>query len=160
VPKPIIAAVNGLARMGGLELALASDIIVASSAAMIGDGHPAGIGGGGGSQRLIEAVGARHTRWLLYTGELLSAQRAFEIGLVQKVFDAATFDVSVLQLAQQMVSRRMGHSLARIKVLTSRTEPALADLTLDADYCAGHYFEPAVREALPAWSAANIPYRR
>src|SRR5262245_32532737 len=131
VPKPILAAVNGVASMGGLELALACDLIVASSEATLGDAHPAGVGGGGGSPTLREAVGARATRWLLYTGEMLSAQRAYEIGLVQRVYPAASFQESALALAERIVARRLGDSLARVKALTLAREPSLADLDLE-----------------------------
>ena len=78
IPKPIIAAVNGTARMGGIELALACDLIVASSAARLGDGHPGGIGGGGVSKRLPEAIGSRNARWLMYTGDLVDAAWAYQ----------------------------------------------------------------------------------
>jgi enoyl-CoA hydratase/carnithine racemase len=145
-PKPIIAAVNGLAAMGGFELALSCDLIVASSTAVLGDGHPSGVGGGGGSQRLLEAVGARMTRWLLYTEELLSAQRAFEIGLVQQVYPAANFDESVMKLAQSIVSRRIGKSLQRIKALTASTEPALAGFDYEIEHSIGHWLSPAATE--------------
>ena len=100
--------VNGTARMGGIELALACDLIVASSAARLGDGHPGGIGGGGVSKRLPEAIGARNARWLMYTGELVEAERAYQLGLVQAVYPAARFGADVMELAQRIAGRRMG----------------------------------------------------
>ena len=148
VPRPIIAAVNGVASMGGIELALACDMIVASSEATLGDAHPGGVGGGGASQTLREAVGARMTRWLLYTGELLSAQRALEIGLVQQVYPASTFQESVLALAEKIDARRLGDSLARVKALTVSREPSLADRELEIGHSIEHYFDPRTQEGL------------
>jgi enoyl-CoA hydratase/carnithine racemase len=148
VPKPILAAVNGVASMGGLELALACDLIVASSAATLGDAHPAGVGGGGASQTLREVVGSRMTRWLLYTGEMLSAQRAFEVGLVQQVYPAEAFQESVLALAQRIVSRRLGDSLARVKALTIAHDPSLADLDLEIGHSVEHYFDARTQAGL------------
>jgi enoyl-CoA hydratase/carnithine racemase len=148
VPKPIVAAVNGPASMGGLELALACDLIVASSEASLGDCHPAGVGGGGASQTLREAVGDRMTRWLLYTGEMLPAQRAFEIGLVQAVYPAEGFQASVLSLAQRIVARSLGDSLARVKALTLPREPALPDLDLEIGHSVEHYFDPRTQAGL------------
>jgi len=150
VPKPILAAVNGVASMGGLELALACDLIVASSAATLGDAHPAGVGGGGASQTLRELVGTRMTRWLLYTGEMLSAQRAFEVGLVQQVYPAEGFQESVLALAQRIVSRRLGDSLARVKALTLAHDPSLADLELEIEHSVEHYFDARTQAGLAA----------
>jgi enoyl-CoA hydratase/carnithine racemase len=150
VPKPIIAAVNGAASMGGIELALACDLLVASSDATLGDAHPAGIGGGGGSQTLRETVGPRWTRWLLYTGDMLSAQRAYEIGLVQAVYPAETFQESVMELAERIVARRLGDSLARIKALTVSHEPTIADLDLEINHSVDHYFDPVTQEGLMA----------
>jgi 2-(1,2-epoxy-1,2-dihydrophenyl)acetyl-CoA isomerase len=148
VPRPIIAAVNGTAAMGGLELALACDLIVASSAARLGDAHPAGVGGGGASQTLRECVGARMTRWLLYTGEMLDAQRAHQIGLVQQVFPADGFQEAVLALAQRIVARQLGDSLARVKALTVAREPSLADLDLEMTHSVDHYFDPRTQAGL------------
>jgi enoyl-CoA hydratase len=147
-PKPVIAAVNGVASMGGIELALACDFIVASTAAKLGDCHPGGVGGGGASQMLRELVGARMTRWLLYTGELLDAQRALEVGLVQQVFPAAGFQDSVLALANRIVSRRIGDSLARVKALTVSRDPTPADRELEIGHSIEHYFDPRIQTGL------------
>jgi enoyl-CoA hydratase/carnithine racemase len=150
VPRPIIAAVNGAAAMGGLELALACDLIVASSTATLGDAHPAGVGGGGASQTLRECVGSRMTRWLLYTGEMLPAQRAYQIGLVQQVYPADGFQEAVLALAQRIVARQLGDSLARVKALTLAHEPSLADLDLEIGHSIDHYFDPRTQAGLAA----------
>ena len=148
VPKPVIAAVNGVASMGGIELALACDFIVASSAAKLGDCHPGGVGGGGASQMLRELVGARMTRWLLYTGELVSAERALEIGLVQQVLPAEGFQASVLALAEGIVARRFGDSLARVKALTVSRDPSPADRELEIGHSIEHYFDPRIQTGL------------
>jgi len=148
VPKPVIAAVNGVASMGGIELALACDFMVASSAAKLGDCHPGGVGGGGASQTLRELVGARMTRWLLFTGELVDAQRALEIGLVQQVLPAEGFHDAVLALAQRIVDRRIGDSLARVKALTVSRDPSPADRELEIGHSIEHYFDPRIQTGL------------
>jgi enoyl-CoA hydratase len=157
VPKPIIAAVNGTARMGGIELALACDLIVASSAARLGDGHPGGIGGGGVSKRLPKAIGARNARWLMYTGELVDAERAYQLGLVQQVYPADNFGTDVIALAQRIAGRRMGSSLARIKALTMPERPGLAELHDEIDQSIRQYFDPDVLAGFAEWQAAELP---
>jgi enoyl-CoA hydratase len=157
VPKPIIAAVNGTARMGGIELALACDLIVASSAARLGDGHPGGIGGGGVAKRLPEAVGARAARWLMYTGDLVDAERAYQLGLVQQVYPAERFEADVLALAQRIAGRRMGNSLARIKALTRPERPGLTELHDEIDQSIRQYFDPDVLAGFAEWQAAELP---
>jgi enoyl-CoA hydratase len=157
VPKPILAAVNGTARMGGIELALACDLIVASSAARLGDGHPGGIGGGGVSKRLPEAIGARNSRWLMYTGELVDAARAYQLGLVQQVYPAEQFASEVIALAQRIVGRRMGSSLERIKALTMPERPGLAALHDEIDQSIRQYFDPDVVAGFADWQAAELP---
>ncbi len=86
-PFPIIAAVNGFALGGGLELALACDLIYASDKAQLGlpEVGLAVIPGFGGTQRLTRAVGLQRARELIFTGARIKADKAKEIGLVLEV---------------------------------------------------------------------------
>jgi len=85
--KPVIAAVNGFALGGGCELSMVCDMRIASSNAKIGQpevtiGIPPGWGG---TQRLVKLVGPAKAKELIFTGKMISAQEAYEIGLVNKV---------------------------------------------------------------------------
>jgi enoyl-CoA hydratase/carnithine racemase len=106
-PKPVICAVNGITLAGGLELALACDFIVISRGARIGDGHARYglVPGGGGTQRLPDAVGVRMARRLMYTAEALTADEAMAVGLVQQVFDEAAFADEVAKLAGGLAAK-------------------------------------------------------
>jgi enoyl-CoA hydratase/carnithine racemase len=85
--KPVIAAVNGVALGGGTELALASDIRIASENATLGltETRLAIIPGAGGTQRLPRLVGRGKAKELIFTGRRVGAQEALEIGLVNQV---------------------------------------------------------------------------
>jgi 3-hydroxypropionyl-coenzyme A dehydratase len=92
--KPVIAAVNGFALGGGCELAMACDFIIASSNAKLGQtevriGIPPGWGG---TQRLVKLVGPAKAKELIFTGKMISAQEAYEIGLVNKVVSLSSED--------------------------------------------------------------------
>ena len=86
-PKPIIAAINGYALGGGCELALASDLRIASDRAKIGQAeiNLGIIPGFGGSQRLPRLVGAGWAAEMLFTGDAIDATTAERIGLVNRV---------------------------------------------------------------------------
>ncbi|KKB35205.1 enoyl-CoA hydratase/isomerase family protein [Bacillus thermotolerans] len=85
--KPIIAAVNGVALGGGSELILACDLRVCSETAKFGfpEINLGIIPGAGGTQRFQRLVGQTAAKELLYFGEMITAERAYEIGLVNKV---------------------------------------------------------------------------
>ncbi len=85
--KPVIAAVNGIALGGGTELALASDIRIASSNASMGltETRLAIIPGAGGTQRLPRLVGKGKAKELIFTGQRIDAQEALKIGLVNQI---------------------------------------------------------------------------
>ena len=85
--KPVIAAVNGFALGGGCELALVCDIRIASSNAKLGQpevtiGIPPGWGG---TQRLLRIVGPSKAKELIFTGKMINAEEAYEIGLVNNL---------------------------------------------------------------------------
>ncbi|PLS18625.1 enoyl-CoA hydratase [Bacillus sp. M6-12] len=90
VTKPVIAALNGMALGGGLELALACDMRISSDKAKFGFPE-VGLGiipGGGGTQRLQKIVGQGVAKELLYFGEMFNAQRALDLHIVNKVVPA------------------------------------------------------------------------
>ena len=86
-PKPVIAMINGYCLGGGCELAMACDIRIASDKAKIGQPeiNLGLIPGGGGTQRLPRLVGQGRAMRLIYTGEMIDAAKAAEIGLVDEV---------------------------------------------------------------------------
>jgi 3-hydroxypropionyl-coenzyme A dehydratase len=92
--KPVIAAVNGFALGGGCELAMACDIRIASSNAKIGQpevtiGIPPGWGG---TQRLMRLIGPAKAKELIFTGKMIMADEAYQIGLVNKVISLGPDD--------------------------------------------------------------------
>ena len=88
--KAVIAAVNGIALGGGTELALASDIRIASMNASMGltETRLAIIPGAGGTQRLPRLVGKGKAKELIFTGQRIDGQEAFNIGLVNKICES------------------------------------------------------------------------
>ncbi len=88
--KPVIAAINGVAFGGGLELALAADIRLAADSALVGfpETQLAIIPGAGGTQRLPRIVGRGKAKELIFTGRRVSAAEARDIGLVNHVYPA------------------------------------------------------------------------
>lgn len=102
-PKPVIAAVEGLALGGGLELVLACDTSVSGQSARFGvpEVKLGAIPGGGGTQRLIRAVGKAEAMALLLTGDFIDADRACRAGIVADVVP----DGDALKTAQAMAGR-------------------------------------------------------
>ena len=96
-PKPVIAKVNGFALGGGLELAMSADIIIAVDSAKLGLPEPRRglIAGGVGVHRLPRQIGLKPAMGYLLTGRHMSAQRAYELGLVNEVVSTEQIDACV-----------------------------------------------------------------
>jgi enoyl-CoA hydratase len=107
--KPIIAAVNGYALGGGLELALACDFIYASEEARLGlpEVTIGVIPGFGGTQNLPRLIGPKRANELIFTGIQLTAQHAREWGIVNEVVPAEELMTRVMELAQRIARNGM-----------------------------------------------------
>jgi len=101
LPIPVIAAVNGIALGGGTEVALASDIRIASTTASMGltETKLAIIPGGGGTQRLPRIVGVAKAKELIFTGRRVDAKEALDIGLVNQVAEPDNLMEACMEMA-------------------------------------------------------------
>lgn len=136
LPVPVIAAVNGFALGGGLELALSCDLIYASTKAKLGLPE-VGLGlipGFGGTQRLIRLIGPQAARQLVFTADMISAQEALRIGLVLGVSEPETLLDDVMKVANTIASRGPNAVRAAKRVMRDGAELPLADgLQLEVD---------------------------
>ncbi|NNE34888.1 MAG: enoyl-CoA hydratase [Rhodothermales bacterium] len=106
-PKPVVAAINGYALGGGCELALACHLRVAASSASFGQPE-VGLGvipGYGGTQRLPRIVGVGSATEMILTGRPVSAQRAYEIGLVNLVVEQDALLEGAKKLLRSITSK-------------------------------------------------------
>jgi enoyl-CoA hydratase/carnithine racemase len=104
--KPVIAAINGFALGGGCETAMACTIRIAADSAKFGQPEVklGLLPGGGGTQRLPRLVGKGRALQLILSGEMISAQEAYRIGLVNEVVPAASLIARAEQILKQIAS--------------------------------------------------------
>ncbi|MBL4756945.1 MAG: enoyl-CoA hydratase/isomerase family protein [Rhizobiales bacterium] len=107
IEVPVIAAINGVAAGGGLELALSCDFRFAADNARLGlpEGNVGLIPGSGGISRLVKLVGPSKAKRLIMTGEIIPAQKALEIGLVDEVFAADALIDEAIAFAEILAAR-------------------------------------------------------
>lgn len=107
MPKPVIAAVNGICCGGGLELALMCDFIIAAEGAKIGDAHAnfGAMPGGGATVRLPRVVGINMSRYMMFTGDLFPAAEMAQIGLVTRVFPNDQLEAEVQKIAEKIAGK-------------------------------------------------------
>ncbi|WP_240620826.1 enoyl-CoA hydratase/isomerase family protein [Pseudooceanicola lipolyticus] len=121
-PKPVIAAVNGLAMAGGLEMVMACDLVFAAESAQLGDAH-SNFGvfpGAGGAAILPRRIGLNRAKYLLFSGENVSARDMMDWGLVNKVIA----DEDLRQAVQAFTDRLAEKSpavLRRMKTVSNRS---------------------------------------
>ncbi len=107
LPKPTIAAINGYALGGGLELAMVCDMRIASEKARLGlpEIRIGAIPGAGGTQRLPRFISEAVAKELIFTGDMIDAKRAYELGLVNKVVPHDKVMEEAKALAKKMVEK-------------------------------------------------------
>jgi enoyl-CoA hydratase len=106
-PFPVLAAVNGYALGGGLELAISCDIILASQSAKFGapEVNLGIIPGFGATQRLVQRCGIGAARRLIFTGDMIDALEAKSIGLADVIAPEGTLQETTWKMAQMIASR-------------------------------------------------------
>ncbi len=125
-PKPVIAAINGFALGGGFELALVCDIRIAADNARFGlpEIKLGVLPGGGGTARLSRIVGPAIARALCLTGDMISAERAFQLGIVTELTSHAALDDFALKKAE---------ALAALSPIALMQIKSVLDITANAD---------------------------
>lgn len=133
--KPVVAKMDGLALGGGLELALATDIIAATPKAVMAFPET-GIGiypGFGGTQRTSRFIGKELAKYLIFTGRQISAQEALEIGLVDYVFSPDEIDGQVLSLLTEgTLSSKKGQGVKALPADWQKIKDLFADDNIEA----------------------------
>jgi enoyl-CoA hydratase len=106
LPKPVIAMVNGFALGGGLELAMSCHLRIAADTAKVGQPeiNLGLIPGFGGSQRLLRLCGRAATLELCLTGAPVTAGRALQLGIVNRIVPAAELEAETMKLAAQLAA--------------------------------------------------------
>lgn len=157
---PVIAAVNGFALGGGLELALACDFIIASENAKFGlpEVSLGLIPGFGGTVRLTRAVGIRRARELTLTGDMINATQALQMGLVNHVVPQAELIATVMKKIE-MILLRSPLAVAEAKKSINQafdldTEPALEN---EAQIFANLFTSQDTREGTQAFIEKRKP---
>jgi enoyl-CoA hydratase len=158
--KPVIAAVNGLALAGGMELMMACDLVVAATSALIGDAHSnyGLVPGAGGAARLGRISGPIVSKYLAFTGDFLPAASLVPWGLVNETVPDSELEERVALIAQQ-IARKSAAGLRHMKRLintgleTSFTEA----LALEHELLAIQSRHEDMREGLAAFQEKREP---
>jgi enoyl-CoA hydratase len=158
--QPVLAGVNGLALAGGLELLLASDIVVASSAARIGDAHAnyGLIPGAGGSVRLARVVSTHMAKYLAFTGDHFPASSPVLAGLVSEIVEPEELETRLSELATTLADKSpLG--LRRMKrLINDAPDQSLRDALAAEQQALGEQCRSAdFAEGIAAFAARRTP---
>jgi enoyl-CoA hydratase len=129
IRKPVIAAVSGWALGGGCEVALSCDMIVASESATFGQPEISigVIPGAGGTQRLTRAVGKAIAMEIILNDRRLTAQEAYQFGMVNRVVPVESYLDEALTLAEEVAARAPVAVRAAKKMINQAFERTLSD---------------------------------
>lgn len=159
-PRPVIAAVNGVAVAGGMELVLCCDIVLAAESAMIGDGHAkyGVLPGAGGAARLVHKIAPNAAARLLLTGNLFPAGHPMFTGLVDGTFPSDELLIRAAELATEM-ARLSPLALANIKAVAreARNQPVSVGLKLELEAFRSYVGSHDFNEGMAAFSERRTP---
>ena len=126
---PVIASVEGYALGGGMELALICDFIIASKKASFGQPeiNLGLIPGIGGTQRLKHYVGKFNANFLCMSGEMITAAKAYELGIVSLIIESDNYQVDAIQFMKKIAAKPKS-SLIEIKKLINLSNSLTQDL--------------------------------
>ena len=154
VRQPTIAAVNGFALGGGCELAMSCDIRIAADTARMGQpevtiGIPPGWGG---TQRLMRIVGIAKAKELVYTGKMVKADEAREMGLVNAVVPLADLQSEAEKMALQIAANsEMGVRMSKVAINRGRNADLDTGLSIELLAWRNCFTHPDRKERMTAF---------
>ena len=160
-PLPVIAAINGIAVGGGLELALACHLRIASATASFSlpETKLGLIPGYGGTQRLTRELGVGSAVEMMLTGRTLSAQEALDLGLVNRVVAPSELLYEVISLAEEISKLSPLSIRACLKAVTQGLDlPIDEGFTLETELFASLFATEDAREGLSAFLEKRPPH--
>ena len=158
--KPVIAAINGYALGGGNELALACDLRIASEKAQFGQPeiNVGVVPGGGAIPRLTQLVGMTRAKEIVYTGEVIDARSALQMGLINKVVPPEKLMEEAKALARKLLSKSsVALSYAKKAFNTGADMGLTAALDLDESYFARCFATEDQKEGMQAFTEKRKP---
>jgi enoyl-CoA hydratase/3-hydroxypropionyl-coenzyme A dehydratase len=157
--KPVVAAVNGYAFGGGLEIVLACDLVVAASNAKLGlpEITLGLIPGGGGTQRLPAKVGLNRANELLMTGRAATAEELRDWGLVNAVYPRDQYEASAVAFARQLMDKP-SEALRMLKQLSRLASGAMdtAAQAIENEALSRLYKSPEGQERIQAFARKSM----
>ncbi len=158
--KPVIAAINGLALGGGTELALACDFRLAADTARFGQPeiNLGIIPGGGATQRLPRLIGIAKAKELILLGDIIDAPTAEKLGLVNKVYPAASLMDEARRLASKLASKpALAVKMAKEAMNTGTNVDIGSGLVLETQNFITAFLSEDGREGLAAFNEKRKP---
>lgn len=159
--KPVVAAVNGLALGGGMELLLTADFAIAARSARLGDGHAVygQVPGGGASVRLVRRLGLSTAKYLMYTGTLFPAEHFLGTDLLVDVVDDDELETTIEALVETLASRSPV-ALAAMKALADAAHDTPQPVALDREIetVAIHEHSADWLEGITAFAEKRTPH--
>lgn len=157
--KPIIAAVDGYALAGGMEIALACDLIVANASSMFGipETKRGLVAGAGGLMRLPRQIPPRIAMELALTGDFISAQRAYEVGFINQITDGPALDAAKVLAAKVAENGPLALMTSKAIIRDSHEWTEAEMWKLQQGYVGGIFTSNDAREGAAAFAEKRKP---